>query len=61
VPAALEQALTLAARGEPVMVESPSTSTQKTYFTKGVVATNFWRLPLADRLRLLTRAGALSR
>jgi acetolactate synthase I/II/III large subunit len=55
---ALEQALTLARRGEPVMVEVAIDYSQKTYFTKGVVATNFWRLPLADRLRLLTRALA---
>jgi hypothetical protein len=30
----------------------------KTYFTKGVVKTNFWRLPWGDRLRMLGRALA---
>ena len=40
----------------PVMVEVAIDYSRKTYFTQGVVTTNFWRLPLAERLRMLTRA-----
>jgi acetolactate synthase-1/2/3 large subunit len=29
---------------------------KKTYFTKGVVKTNFWRLPWGDRLSMIVRA-----
>ncbi len=54
----LADALAHARRGEPVLVEVAIDYSQKTFFTKGVVATNFWRLPFGDRLRLLARAAA---
>ena len=52
VPAALE----LTRAGKPVLVEVLIDYSKKTYFTKGVVKTNFWRLPWGDRLRMLVRA-----
>lgn len=45
-----------AARRKPVMVEVAIDYSRKTYFTKGIVTTNFWRLPFTDRLRMLGRA-----
>lgn len=44
--------------GRPVMVEVEIDYAYRTFFTRGVVATNFWRLPLADRIRMLGRAAA---
>jgi len=52
----LEQAVALSRTGRPVMVEVAIDYSRKSYFTRGVVATTFWRLPLNDRLRLLVRA-----
>jgi acetolactate synthase I/II/III large subunit len=43
--------------GRPVLVEVAIDYSRKTYFTRGVVATNLWRLPFADRLRMLARAA----
>jgi acetolactate synthase-1/2/3 large subunit len=54
----LAEALAIARRGEPVMVEVAIDYSQKTYFTKGVVTTNLWRLPWGDRLRMVGRALA---
>jgi acetolactate synthase I/II/III large subunit len=54
IPAALEQTR----EGQPVVVEVVIDYSVKTYFTKGVVKTNFWRLPWGDRLRMLGRALA---
>ncbi len=54
----LADALARARRGEPVVVEVVIDYSQKSYFTKGVITTNFWRLPWGDRLRLLARAAA---
>lgn len=45
-----------AAGRKPVMVEVAIDYSRRTYFTKGIVSTNFWRLPFADRLRMLGRA-----
>jgi acetolactate synthase-1/2/3 large subunit len=42
--------------GRPVVIEVEIDYSQKTYFTRGVVRTNFARLPWADRLRFLARA-----
>jgi acetolactate synthase I/II/III large subunit len=50
------EALALARSGIPVMVDAPIDYSRKTWFTKGVVATNFWRLPWPDRVRLAARA-----
>jgi acetolactate synthase-1/2/3 large subunit len=54
IPTALE----LARSGNPVMVEIAIDDSRKTYFTKGVLKTNFLRLPWRDRIRMLTRAVA---
>jgi acetolactate synthase-1/2/3 large subunit len=54
LPAALEQTR----EGQPVVVDVLVDYSVKTYFTKGVVKTNFWRLPWGDRLRMLGRAVA---
>jgi len=54
----LGEALALARRGRPVVVEVAIDYSRKTYFTRGVVTTNLWRLPFADRLRLIGRALA---
>lgn len=55
---ALERALEIARSGKPVMVEVAIDYSRKTFFTRGVVATTFRRLPFADRFRLLGRAVA---
>jgi len=52
----LREALGLVRAGIPVVVEVAIDYSHPTYFTKGVVATNFWRLPWSERLRLLARA-----
>jgi len=54
----IAEALAQSRAGTPVVVEVVIDYSQKTYFTKGVVTTNFWRLPWGDRLRLLGRAVA---
>jgi len=56
IEATLTQVLEQARAGQPVMVEVAIDYSRKTYFTRGVVATTFWRLPWGDRLRLLARA-----
>ncbi len=56
VEAVIEEALAVARGGRPVLVEVAIDYAQKTYFTKGVVKTTFWRLPWTDRVRLLGRA-----
>jgi acetolactate synthase-1/2/3 large subunit len=52
----LPAALQLARQGKVAVVEVLVDYSHKTYFTKGVVRTNFWRLPWGDRLRMLARA-----
>jgi acetolactate synthase-1/2/3 large subunit len=54
----LPRALEGARAGRPVMVEVAIDYSRRTYFTRGVVSTNFWRLPLGDRLRALGRVVA---
>jgi acetolactate synthase I/II/III large subunit len=54
---AMTRALGTARGGKPVMVEVAIDYSRKTWFTRGVVATNFWRLPWSERLRLLARAA----
>jgi acetolactate synthase-1/2/3 large subunit len=53
VPTALSQAR----NGQPVVVEVAIDYSQKTYFTKSVIETNFWRLPWPERLRMAARAA----
>ena len=52
VPAALE----LVRAGQPVLLEVAVDYSEKTHFSRGVVATNFWRYSWPERLRMLTRA-----
>jgi len=52
----LPAALHVARGGTPVLVEVAVDYADTTYFTRGVVKTNFWRLPWGDRLRMLARA-----
>ncbi|SMC16260.1 acetolactate synthase-1/2/3 large subunit [Desulfacinum hydrothermale DSM 13146] len=54
----LEEAFRQAHQGRPVLVDVAVDTSQKTYFTKGVLTTNFWRLSWPDRLRMLKRALA---
>jgi len=54
---AMTRVLATARGGKPVMVEVAIDYSRKTWFTRGVVATNFWRLPWPERLRLLLRAA----
>ncbi len=42
--------------GPPIMIDVAIDYSYKTFFTKGAVTTNFWRLPWNDRLKLLGRA-----
>ncbi len=51
----LGQAFDLARAGQPVMVDCAIDYSRKTYFTKGAVATNFWRLSFGERLRKIAR------
>ncbi len=52
----LPQALQTTRAGVPVMLDVNIDYSKKTYFTKGVITTNFWRLSWAERLRMSTRA-----
>lgn len=54
----LGRALQASRSGRAVLVEVAIDYSRKTYFTRGVVATTLWRLPLGDRLRMLGRAAA---
>ena len=51
----LTRAFELSRARRPVMVDVAIDYTRKTYFTKGAVATNFWRLSFAERLRKIAR------
>jgi acetolactate synthase-1/2/3 large subunit len=48
----------IADAGRPVLVDVAVDYSRKTFFTRGVVKTNFLRLPWADRLRFVARALA---
>jgi len=52
----IDQAAGIAERGGPVVIDVAIDYSHKTYFTRGVVRTNFGRLPWADRLRFVLRA-----
>ena len=56
VPHAIARARELAATGRPVIVDLIMDYSRRTAFTQGAVKTNFKRLPLAQRLRMVTRA-----
>lgn len=51
----LSEAKRFAAKGKPVLVEVNIDYSQATYFSQGVVKTNFHRYPLKDRFRLVGR------
>lgn len=55
IDAGLARALELARAGQPVMVDCAIDYSRKTYFTKGAVTTNFWRLSFGERLRKIAR------
>ncbi len=52
----LPAALDLTRQGRLAIVEVMLDTSHKTFFTKGVVKTNFWRLSWGDRLRMIVRA-----
>jgi len=52
----LRGALERTRRGQVTMVEVAIDYSRKTYFTRGVIATNFWRLPMGERVRVIGRA-----
>jgi acetolactate synthase-1/2/3 large subunit len=54
----LPSALDATRNGVPAIVEVVLNVSRPTYFTKGVLKTNFWRLGWADRFRMLLRALA---
>ena len=56
VPQAIARAREFAAGGRPVIVDLVMDYSKRTAFTQGAVQTNFKRLPLAQRLRMVTRA-----
>jgi acetolactate synthase-1/2/3 large subunit len=55
---ALSEAFAAARGGRPVIVDVAIDYSRKTYFTRGAVKTNFWRLPWPERLRMIARAAA---
>ncbi len=58
IAAVLEEAASIAANGDPVVVDVAIDYSRKTFFTRGVVKTTLGRLPWADRLRFIGRAIA---
>ncbi|MGE5345103.1 MAG: thiamine pyrophosphate-binding protein [Acidithiobacillales bacterium] len=56
IPAVVRRAKEMAEAGRPVLVDTAIDYSVKTFFTRGVVKTNFLRLPWADRLRFVARA-----
>ncbi|OHC65209.1 MAG: acetolactate synthase large subunit [Rhodocyclales bacterium GWA2_65_19] len=56
VSAAIARAREIAAAGRPVIVDLVMDYSKRTAFTLGAVKTNFKRFPLAQRLRMVTRA-----
>ncbi|MCL4725343.1 MAG: hypothetical protein KJZ90_13825, partial [Rhodocyclaceae bacterium] len=52
----IAEARRLAAEGRPVVVDVNIDYSKRTAFTKGAVKTNFKRFPLAQRLRMVSRA-----
>jgi acetolactate synthase-1/2/3 large subunit len=56
VPQAIARAREAAAAGRPVIVDLVMDYSKRTAFTLGAIKTNFKRLPLAQRLRMVSRA-----
>jgi acetolactate synthase-1/2/3 large subunit len=55
--AALAEGFKATREGRPFIVDVAVDYSFKTFFTRGVVSTNFWRLSWPDRLRMLGRAA----
>lgn len=55
---ALSTAFAAARGGRPALVDLAIDYSRRTDFTRGVVATTFWRLPWPERLRMLGRAAS---
>jgi len=55
IDSGLDRAFDLARNAQPVMVDCAIDYSRKTYFTRGAVTTNFWRLSMGERLRKVTR------
>lgn len=51
----MDQAASIASHGHPVIVEVPLDSSRKTAFTKGILATNFFRFDKAEKVRFAKR------
>ena len=58
IDAVLTRAAAIASSGRPVALDVAIDYSRKTYFTRGVVATNLRRLPWRDRIRFVGRALA---
>jgi len=56
IPAVLGRVAATVAAGRPVLVDTAIDYSVKTFFTRGVLKTNFLRLPWKDRLRFVARA-----
>jgi acetolactate synthase-1/2/3 large subunit len=56
IPETLDRVAKITAMGRPVLVDTRIDYSRKTWFTRGVVKTNFLRLPWKDRLRFVARA-----
>ena len=56
IAAAIDKARGIAATGRPVIVDVAIDYSKRSAFTQGVMKTNFRRFPLAQRLRMATRA-----
>ena len=56
VGSVVDRAVQSTASGTPVLVDVAVDYSRKTFFTRGVVKTNFLRLPLRDQMRFLGRA-----
>jgi acetolactate synthase-1/2/3 large subunit len=58
IDAVLASAAAIASSGRPVAIDVAIDYSRKTFFTRGVVATNLRRLPWSDRVRFIGRALA---
>jgi acetolactate synthase-1/2/3 large subunit len=56
IDAVLDRARAIASSGRPVAIDAAIDYSRKTFFTRGVIATNLRRLPWRDRLRFVGRA-----
>ena len=56
IDAVIDQAMEVAAKGEPVIIDVNIDYSKKTMLTKGVVKTNLGRFPLAEKVRFISRA-----